>query len=64
MCKKVRKIFKEKKYYNINSDIDYELKYIILNVITKYVNYSSWDLSLLSHNENAWKKARIREMML
>lgn len=58
VCKRARKIFKEKTYHKVNKEINYELKYIISNVIKKYLKFSSWDLSLLSHKETAWIKAR------
>lgn len=40
--KRLERYLKKRSNYKYKlRDIDYELKYIILNVITKYVNYSS-----------------------
>lgn len=56
---KVRKNFKDKNInFNENFDMDKEEKYIVNNVFEQYSHYNSIKLSILSHKENSWKKAR------
>lgn len=58
VIKKVRNRFKNLKNNKKNVNISSDIKYIIDNVLNKYMNFSSFELSILSHDEISWKIAR------
>lgn len=59
VCREIRGSITPDGIIDADSDVSFECKYIINNIIQEYGSLASWKLSQLSHKEVSWNNARI-----